>query len=319
MNRMLTALAVAGMAAGVANAQVIDGTVDGSYGAPLSVQTVQTQFGDANPNNGSELNAAYARISGGRLYLMFTGNHEANFNKLNVFIDSRAGGENVLTNVPQYDGGGWISQNLGGMTFDTGFSPDFHLFSRWGGGPGPYEVDFIDRAGGGSAMVPGARGVSGPPAGLTAAGQINAGALGPNASGSSLTQDLLFAINNNNTLGVTGGTAAADQIAAAAVMTGMEFSISLADLGSPIDGTEIRISAMIGNGDHNYLSNQVLGGLPAPQGNLGGDGAGGFTGTLSGVNFNNFGGNQYFSIIVPAPSAAAVLGLGGLLLARRRR
>jgi hypothetical protein len=253
---------------------------------------------------------------------MFTGNQEANFNKLNVFIDSRAGGENTLTTTPGYDNsnnGGvtWNSFALGGMTFDAGFTPDFHLFSRWNGGP--FEVDFVDRAGGGSFMVPGARGASGAPVGMTAAGQINAGAVGPNASGSSLTQDLLFGFNNNNVLGVIGGTGAADQMAAAAVMTGMEFSISLADLGSPIDGTEIRISAMIGNGDHNYLSNQVLGGLPAPQGNLGGDGAGGFTGTLSGVNFNNFGGNQYFSIIVPAPSAAAVLGLGGLLLARRRR
>lgn len=325
MMRSLFALAVAGMAASAAQAQVIDGTRDGLYGAPLSVQTVQTQFGDANPPGnlgGSELNAAYARVSGGRLYLMFTGNHEPNFNKLNVFIDSRAGGESVMSNVPQYDnnnGGGWISQNWGGLTFDNGFQPDFHMFSRWGGGPGPYEVDFIDRQGGVNAMVPGARGVSPVPAGLIASGMIAAGNVGPNASGSSLSQDLFFAINNNNTLGVTGGTGAADQMAAAAVMTGMEFSIALADLGNPADGTEIRIAAMIGNGDHNYLSNQILGGLPAPQGNLGGDGGGGFTGTLSGVNFNNFGGNQYFSIIVPAPSTAALLGMAGLLAARRRR
>ena len=318
-------LAFAG-AAGVANAQVVDGTRDASYGAPIVVQSVQTQFGDASPPGnlgGSELDAAYARISGGRLYIMLTGNHEPNFNKLDIFIDSRAGGENTLTSTPGYDfngGGGWISQNLGGLTFDTGFNPDFHMFSRWGSGSGAYDVDFIDRAGGGNAMVPGSRGSSPNAAGLIASGQINAGNVAPNASGSALSQDLYFAINNNNAAGVTGGTGAADQMAAAAVTTGMEFSIALVDLGAFVDGDVIRIAAMINNGDHNYLSNQVLGGLPGGQGNLGGDGAGGFTGSLSGVNFNNYAGAQYFEIVVPTPGAAAIIGLGGVMaLGRRRR
>lgn len=325
MTRTITALAVAGLAAGASHAQVVDGTLDAEYGAPRAVQTVQTGFGDANPPGnlgGSELDAAYARISGGRLYVLLTGNHEPNFNKLEIFIDSRAGGENTLSSTPGYDfngGGSWISSNLNGMTFDAGFTADYHLFSRWGSGTGSYQVDFIDRAGGGSAMVPGANGGSPDAVGLIANGQINAGALGPNASGSSLSQNLMFAINNNNNLGVIGGSDAADQAAAMAVMTGFEFSIDLADLGSPVDGTEIRIAAMIGNGDHNYLSNQVLGGLPAPHGNLGGDGNGGFTGSLSGVNFNNFAGNQYFTIVVPAPGAAVLAAAGGLLVLRRRR
>lgn len=318
-------LAFAG-AAGVANAQVVDGTRDASYGAPIVVQSVQTQFGDANPPGslgGSELDAAYARISGGRLYLMFTGNHEPNFNKLDIFIDSRAGGENTLTSTPQYDFNGFgafLSQNMGGMTFDTGFNPDFHMLSRWGNANGAYEVDFVDRAGGGSAMVPGSSGSSPNAAGLIASGQISAGNVANNASGTALSQDLFFAINNNNAAGVTGGTGPADQMAAAAVTTGMEFSIALADLGAFVDGDVIRIAAMINNGDHNYLSNQVLGGLPGGQGNLGGDGAGGFTGSLSGVNFNNFAGAQYFEIVVPTPGAAAIFGLGGVMaLGRRRR
>jgi hypothetical protein len=73
---------------------------------------------------GSELDAAYARVENGRLYVLFTGNHEPNFNKLDVFIDSVAGGENVLSSTPQYDfspsPGVYISQNMGGLTFDTG-------------------------------------------------------------------------------------------------------------------------------------------------------------------------------------------------------
>src|SRR5204862_2362305 len=139
---------------------VVDGTRDVEYGAPLAVQATQTGFGDANPPGslgGSELDAAYGKISGGRLYLLFTGNHEPNFNKLEVFIDSKAGGENTLSNAPQYDffnGSNWISQNLGGLKFDGAFSPDYHLFSRWGSGSGTYNVDFINRQGGVVAQVP---------------------------------------------------------------------------------------------------------------------------------------------------------------------
>src|SRR3954465_13489895 len=133
---------------------VVDGTRDAEYGAPIVVQQTQTGFGDASPPGslgGSELDAAYAKIVGGRLYLLLTGNHEPNFNKLEVFIDSRPGGENTLSNAPQYDffnGSNWISQNLGGLTFDAGFNADYHLYSAWGSGSSPYNVGFIDRAGG---------------------------------------------------------------------------------------------------------------------------------------------------------------------------
>lgn len=292
-------------AADSALAIVVDGTRDAGYGSPLAVQTVQTEFGDAIPPGalgGSELDAAYARIEGGRLFLLLTGNHEPNFNKLEIFIDSKPGGENLLGITPDYDydsgGGNWISSNLDGLTFDTGFEADYHLFSRWSNsGMDPYEVDFVDRQGGVNAMVPGSAAASPAPAGLIATGTILAGALGPNASVTALSNDLDFAINNNNAAGVMGGTAAADQVAAAAVTTGMEFSIALADIGNPGIGDTIKISAMINNGDHNYLSNQFLGGLPAPQGNLG---SGIFGGNLFGIDMNDFAGDQFFTITVPA-------------------
>jgi hypothetical protein len=303
---------------------VVDGTRDAEYGAAIVVQATQTGFGDANPPGalgGSELDAAYAKISGGRLYILLTGNHEPNFNKLDIFIDSKVGGENTLTGVPQYDffnGSTWISQNMVGLTFDAGFAADYHLFSRWGSGSSPYNVDFINRQGGGVAQVPGSSGSSPNAVGLQAAGSISAGNVATNASGTALTQALEFAINDNNAAGVSGGSAAANVADAAAVTTGMEFSIALADLGNPSPGSAILIAAMINNADHNYLSNQILAPLTPPQGNLGGDGGGGFTGSLGGVNFNQFAGAQYFAVIVPdvvpEPSSAAALALVGMAL-----
>lgn len=306
---------------------VVDGTRDASYGAPLAVQTVQTQFGDSAggaPNaatGGGELDAGYAKIWNDRLYVMLTGNQESNFNKMDIFIDSKAGGENTLTDVPEYDfnpGGGWISQNLNGLTFDTGFEADYHVFGRWGGGD--YELDIVDRAGGGSAAVGGDGGAVAP--GST--GVIAPGA-GGNNTASFISQNVEFGFNNSNSAGVMGGTAAADPVAAAAVTTGIEFSVALSDIGSPGLGDTILISAMYNNGDHNFLSNQVLGGLPAGTGNLGGDGGGGFTGNLSGVNFNQFAGLQYFGIVVteeipePGTMVLCFMGMVAAGAARMRR
>lgn len=331
MKRFLLLAAVLLPWAASASAITVDGTVDGDYGAAISVQAVETHFGNALPPGvlgGSELDAAYAKIEGGRLYLMLTGNHEPNFNKLEVFIDSVAGGENTLSNVPEYDffnatpanGFPWNSRNLGGMTFDTGFDADYHLFSRWGSGTSGYEVDFVNRSGGASMMVPGSNHISAAAVGLVAASAIPSGDVGTNASGTALTQNLEFAINNNNAAGVDGcdgsGCLLANQAAALAVTTGMEFSIALADIGNPSPGSSIRISAMINNGDHNYLSNQVLGPFtptapdPPGQANPGGNGnnvndpfnGGGFTGTMVGMNFNNFPGTQFFSLVVPEPA-----------------
>jgi MYXO-CTERM domain-containing protein len=313
----------------VSAAIIVDGVLDADYGAPVVIQTVQTGFGDSDAANnlaGSELDAAYMKVQGGRLFMMFTGNQEPNFNKLDIFIDSVPGGESTLSATPDYDfnpGGGWISSNLAGLTFDKGFEADYHLFSRWGGGienPGPFEVDFINRQGGASAMVPGNAEAGSATVGQVSTGSIAPGSLGPNASGAALTQSLDFAIDNNNSAGVTGGDGAADQIAALQVTTGMEFSIALADIGSPGLGDRVLISAMINNGDHNFLSNQILGGLEAPQGNLGGDGMGGFTGTLGGVDFNNYGRVQDFKVLVPEPTSGFLgLSLLAVLFAARRR
>jgi hypothetical protein len=318
MKRVFGLLLVAVTAAPASAQIVVDGTRDLGYGAALAVQTVETQFGDnTNPlgfSNEGELDAGYAAIAGGRLYVMLTGNVGANFNKVSVFIDSKTGGENVLTNVPQYDFNN-VSQNFGGLRFDAGFEADYHMFGRWNGGA--FEIDLADRAGGGSAAVNVNGGAASVGAGTgVQSGVVNPGNNGLNSTGSRalpgfIASPVEFGFNNTNILGVVGGTGAANQVAAAAVLTGFEFSVALADIGNPGFGDLIKIHAAYGNGDNNFHSNQTLAGLPAGTGNLGGNGAGGFTGSLSGVNFNNFAGDQFFSIRVPVPEPST-LALAGL-------
>ena len=291
MQLSLAALALAGLPL-AAYAQVVDGTRAGDpYGAPWAVQTVQTGFGD----NESELNAAYATISGGRLYLMLTGNIQNNFNKLEIFIDSKAGGQGVFDSSGNDNAG-----NMDGLVFDAGFTADYHLIARRG--DSKFDLDFANL---GAQSASGYFDVFG-------GTDFGAGTTGTGVNG----QPIGVAYNGSNTAGVTGGDQAADQTAAAAVETGLELSIDLADLGYV--GGNINIMVGQNNQDHNYWSNQFLGGLAAPQGNLGGDGNGGFTGEGA-IDFTQFAGNQYFTIVVPEPASLGLLGVAGLTLLRRRR
>ncbi|MBN2512897.1 MAG: hypothetical protein JXB18_08175 [Sedimentisphaerales bacterium] len=303
-NYRLVVLLVAGfglyLSASALSAPVLDGTRDVSYGSAAAVQTVQTQFGD----NNSELDAAYATVEGGILYLMLTGNLENNFNRLNIFIDSQAGGQNVIQNNANNGGNNpendnWAGKHAG-MTFDTGFEADYMLSLRNGNFSGNrFDIDY--------AVVGGGLG------NFLAATDIFGGTTtGSNAS--ALANGIGVAFNNSNAAGILGGTGAANQAAALTVTTGIELAIPLSAIGNP--NTVFKISAMINGSNHDYLSNQFLGGLPAGTGNLGGDGAGGFTGSLSGIDLNQFAGSQYFRV-VPEPASMLILALGGLLLRRR--
>lgn len=256
-------------------------TVDGSivadsYGGALAVQTVNTQFGD----NASEINAAYATIAGGRLYLAFTGNIEDNFNKFEIFIDSAAGGENVFSGTPGNDGSGAMT----GLTFDSGFDADYHLIVRRGFFGTPlFDLDM---------SVLGTANVS-------THGDIFGGAstgAGTTGTGPANASPIEVAYDGSNVAGIVGGDTAADSSAALAVTTGLELSIALTDLGNP--SADIKVLVFQNNDGHNYASNQFLGGLSAPQGNLGGDGFGNFTGSLN-FDLNTFGGDQFF--VVPNP------------------
>jgi hypothetical protein len=248
----------------------VNGTIAGdAYGPAAAVQAVETGFGD----NSNELNAAYCTFGGGRYYLALTGNLESNFNKLEIFIDSKPGGEHVLSGMPGNDG----AFRMAGMTFDGGFQADYHIIVRRGFSGAPrFDLDFAQL---GTGM-------------FSSYGDVFGGSLdGAAATGTGLnTQPILVAFNNSNAAGVLGGNGPADQMAAAAVQTGLELGIALTDLN--FGGGPIKVCAFINGSNHDYASNQFLGPLMPPQGNLGSDGTGVFTGVLS-FNLGSFPNDQF--------------------------
>lgn len=297
-NLKLAALAAAvGVASPAVAAIVVDGTAETAYGPALAVQGIGTNFGNSNLGdqlaaNGSELNAAYATVANGNLYIVLAGNLETNFNKLNIFIDSGTGGQNRLRgDNPDVDFNGLNRHgddgSGNGLTFDASFTANHFITVTAGNSPVEMFANYaqILTSGGGMGMFLGG---SGPGTGL-----IN-GALG-----------IRIALNNSNTAGVGPGTGAAS---GAGVVTGVELEIPLSLLAADTD--LIKISAFINGSGHDFLSNQVLGGLPVGTGNLG---------EPRNVDFNQFAGDQFFTAVIPEPAALGLLVPAGLLAMRRAR
>lgn len=274
--------------AAAAQAQTVDGTKDASYGSAVAVQTIQTGFGSAP--GGSELDAAYAHVSGGELYLFFAGNLQQNYNHLNVWIDNGTGGTNTIS-----AGSGNPLNPFNGVTLPTGFNASTLLDINGGGTPATYYVNQDAYSGG------------------TWSGSYlgkNTYTNGGNLSGGANPNGTLVAINNSNTTSIGGTTGAAVNAATAeSVTTGIEIGISLASLGSP---GSLKIFADINGSGDNYFSNQFLTGLNAGTGNIG---------TPTNVNLNRYGAGYFVvnSQAVPEPMTLAVLGLGALGFLRPRK
>src|SRR4051812_30122935 len=120
---LAAACATAVLQGTVMAAIAIDGSYDADYGAAMTLQTNNTQFGnntnpDGTSSGGSELDAAYAVIQNGALNLFFAGNFQNNGNKVNIFIADGRPGQNVINAGP----GG---SNLNRMNFSK-FSPGFN-------------------------------------------------------------------------------------------------------------------------------------------------------------------------------------------------
>ena len=287
---LLALLGALTAAPGVALAQapVVDGTRDASYPAALALQTNATSYGNSTAGsaysaNGTEIDNIHAQIVGSNLYVFIGGNMESNFNKLTLFFDSKSGGQNTLGS----NGSNFVN-NMNGLTFDAGFTADYALTIGCGNAtPSNLEVyaNYADlpTAGGGTStdyINTGATS-SGPVQGLTFSNAVPGTGTGT------------VAVNNSNTAGVDGAAVNTPST----VNTGIEYVIPLTALGTALNSGDIKILAVAGNGGWSNFSNQVLAGLPASTGNLGGP---------SGVNFNSFVGNQFVTVangvVATAPS-----------------
>lgn len=278
--------------AGSALAQINDGVLNPAdgYGAPIWQQEIQTGFGSAP--NGSELAAIYTKSDANGVTLFFAGALESNFNKLNVFFDTKAGGQNQIGGTnPGNDN--WANK-YNGFTFDTGFNADYMMIFRRNGGQ--FDIDHAEIGTANGSQIGSAP--TGTPSNFNFGAGFN---LGYSSSASSIGGTSGAAVTPGLPLLSTGG---------------IEIFVPYAALGLT-QGQTFLLSAMINGSNHDFLSNQFAGSLPVGTGNLGGDGFGGFNGTVGQINLNNWAGNQY--ILVPTPGAMALLGMGGLLAARRRR
>lgn len=301
MKCTLKNLSILGMIAlvGAANAQV-DGTYKAAYGSPLVLQDNQTNFGDNNIGaqfsaNGNELNAAYAYRDASDLYLFFPGNLGTDYTSFELYVDSKAGGENKVSNnnsgisfgklrLMGDDGSG------NGLTFDAAFVPDFFFHINGGGDPYTAYMDGAilgdktsevgdNRYNQGGFYIGNCNG-----SGNLNPGQVNSG--------------MALGINNLNTLGVESGSGAS-ALANTGLATGVEIRIPLSQLGAT-PTSALKVCAFINGQGSDYMSNQVLGGLGGVD-NLG---------NPRNVDFNSFSGDQF--VTVPA-SASAFRTISGKL------
>ncbi len=181
----------------LAGAPTVDGQLDGAYGAAQFLQNNYTGFGNAQHGNvaigsGSEIDAVYAAVSGGTLYLFIAGNLEANGNGLDLFFDTVGGGQATLSpnnpGVPPNVGGPTSNglTNMTGLAFDTGFDADYYLTID---GDGTTTDVYFANLGAASGEFLGNGGY---------------GVVGGALSGGTASFTGSATINNSNTAGVTG-------------------------------------------------------------------------------------------------------------------
>jgi len=318
----------AGALSGGISMGVDDSNIDGVTGNPSEATPVTP---DADWAYGSEIDNArvFIDVPNNKLYLFLAGNVEGNFNKMVLFFDTQPGGQNVILDS-NVDISFNAVNNMSNITFDSAFSPDYFMDVNQGvdGGTGGL-VRFSDAAtlrtdgaiidpffgvildygsfdGGDIAAFP-----TIPFAGPRI--DIQDGSLGSLFAnyGPRLSQldplnpiDNLIqvGINNSNVDGVTDTSAAG----ASAVNTGVEMVIDLDELGW--DGQQdILVAGWIANGGFDFISNQVLGGVPGPD-NVGprdADGDG-----VNDLDFNAITGDQFINLSAP-PVASCPADLNG--------
>jgi hypothetical protein len=322
-----------------------DGTLTGGdVGAPAILATIDNSntagvggspSGISLPNpdvaNGSEIDGLYGVITGGRLYLLITGNLETNFNKLDLFFDVNSGdGQNQLrldncdvdyNGLNRMGQGGNGTTGAGpGLKFDAGFFADYWVGITNGSYPvenwvnsavlradGPiyssgYILDYSATDGG----VKSAHNPVNYPAthadiqdfSTTNPLRTDAGPRKTQQNPSNLVPGLIVvAINNSNVGGVSGTDLPTSVADAPNVTTGVELSIDLQELGW--DGGPVRVAGFLNGIGHDFVSNQVIGGLPTPAGQ---DFAPSL-GETTLIDFSQIPGNQFVTIPPPCGTA----------------
>ena len=200
--------------------------------------------------------------------LVLAGNLETNGNAVDIFLDTIPGqGQNTLIGAQNPDidfralhrmgfSDGTepdpIGTNGPGLTFPTGFAPDFYLTVKLLGDPTTVYVNYAELYV--DAQNPGVGYYLG--AGLTTCATEdglleNADALCP------FTVRATF--DNRNVYGVSGGFGL--DAPGVDVTTGLELAIPLSAIGSPTG--DIHILAFLNAPGHDWMSNQLLGGIYA--------------------------------------------------------
>ncbi|MBU2501042.1 alpha-glucosidase C-terminal domain-containing protein [bacterium] len=226
-------------------AVIVDGrSVPGDFfpHPALATQDSPTHLGD----NVSELDQMFARISGDSLFVGITGNLGTDGTGLALLIDAAPGGQTTLdtsTLSPPPSG----PQHLTGLRLDPGFEPETLLFVN--AYSGTIYTDRVELPSGSGAVK-------------SYVGQGIVGSGNGLLTGGSNPGGIRVALDNSNTSGVTGSSAAD----AGAAVTGFELFLSLADLGHA--GGPVRLAAFIleTSGD---VSNQWLPPLGGVTGSLG--------------------------------------------------
>ncbi len=205
----------------------VDGTrnagIETEYSA-LSVQGITSNWG----NNNALANIHAAQV-GKMLNLFIAG--RADGNAFTLFIDSKAGGVSTITNDLIRSGGfesdlNHFAPDSGtGMTFETGFQPDYAI-RIYGGGTAAYAsiYDLNKRTRSDLGQVDNATASHGPVSALRVS-WADAGA----------------PLSN--------------------VTTGVEMALNMALLGVPEGAGTVKLMAILANGDSTYGSNQCLGSL----------------------------------------------------------
>jgi hypothetical protein len=116
---------------------------------------------------------------------------------------------------------------------------------------------------------------------------------------STLNDRIIAAVDNSNVLGVTGAAASTFPANAAAATSGIEIAISLTELGWD-NVTPIRVAGGINGSNYDFMSNQILGGIP-----VGTNGLAANLGEPRNINFSTIAGDQFVTLDLSGASGCS--------------